>query len=76
MGFWKRERGGSNAAFASFHLLFLDFGVLDHVNAVARRDFAFDRDCLGGVSRQLVVERLVLANEQIGLAVVGFDSDW
>jgi hypothetical protein len=54
---------------------FLNDRVLDHVNAVAGSDFSFDSDPFGGVLRQLAIERLVLANEQIRFAVIGFQAD-
>src|SRR5580700_5846249 len=51
-----------------------DFGVLDHRDAAAFGQFAFERDRFAAGIRQLVIHRLVFADHEIGLAVVN-DSD-
>jgi len=55
---------------------FLNDRVLDHVYPVAGSDLSFDSDLLGSVLRQFAVEWLVLADEQIRFAVIGFEADW
>lgn len=51
-----------------------DFGVLDHVEAVTGDKLAFDGDCLGCQRHQLRVDWLVLADEQIRLAIVALNT--
>jgi hypothetical protein len=54
---------------------FLNDRILDHVDPIARSDLSFDRDPLTSILNQLAVERLVLADDQITLAVIGFQAD-
>jgi hypothetical protein len=56
-------------------LLFLNHCVLYHVHAVAGRELSLDGDFFGGVLRQLAIQRLVLADQQIRFAVIGLQTD-
>ena len=58
-------------------LLFLhNLRILDHVEAITRDELAFDGDCLGSQGNQVRVDRLVLADKQISLAVIALKADW
>ena len=56
-------------------LLFLNNGVLDHADTIARGELAFHRDRLGRVVRKLRICWLVIANEQVGLAIARFNTN-
>src|SRR4029453_14801691 len=59
----------------TFVLFLHNLGVLDHVEAFTRDEFAFDGDCLSPQGNHLRVDGLVFTNEQIGLTVIGLDTD-
>ena len=49
--------------------LVLQFGVLDHLHAIPLNDFAFERDRLGGLGGELLIHRLVVADDEVKLVV-------
>lgn len=50
-------------------MLRLKLGVFDHLHAIAFHDLAFKGDGLGSFGRELIVDRFVVANDQIQLVV-------
>src|SRR5437764_4293808 len=48
-------------------LFFNDLGILEHGDAAALGEFALNGDVLAAVFGQLIVDRLVFTNDQIGL---------
>jgi hypothetical protein len=56
-------------------LLLHNLGVLDHIRAISSYRFARHRNRLRRQGRQFRVKRLVLADEQVRLAVARFDTD-
>ena len=50
-------------------LFFHDLGVLDHCDPAALGHFAFQRDRLAAILSQLIVYRLVFADDQVRFAV-------
>jgi len=55
-------------------LFLYDLGVLEHGNTAALGDLAFQRNRLAAVLSQLIVHRLVFADDQIRFAVAD-DAD-
>ena len=56
------------------YLFLNDLGVLDHRDAVALGNFAFEGDGFAGVFGELFIHRFVIADDEIGFALAR-DSD-
>ncbi len=56
------------------YLFLNDLGVLDHRDAVALGNFAFEGDGFAGVFGELIIHRSVIADDEIGFALAR-DSD-
>ena len=54
---------------ATRSLLLYDLGVLDHGDAAALGQFAFERNCLAAIFSELIVHWLVFADDQIRFAI-------
>jgi hypothetical protein len=67
--------GGGRRGFTDrVHRLLYEFRVLQQVKAVAADDLALDRHRLDRVGHQLGIHRLVVADQPVRLAVLGFKA--
>src|SRR5438552_9477178 len=50
------------------YLFLNDLGILDHRDAIALGNFAFEGDGFAGVFGELIIHRFVIADDEIGFA--------
>ena len=74
-GPWTPLRSAQDDQRLARRLFLYDLGVLDHGDAAALGQFAFERNRLAAVLSELVVYWLVFADDEVGFTIAD-DPDW